>query len=334
MRSIFLVLIGLACTDLIAAQTVSFSGPVEAFAFDLPTRSVRAVMGVPGSSSFGPAIVEDLDFGSVAPQQNYAVVLRGLQWQLAANLDSSHPSSQLLSGITSRPQGIAWSGDGSLAILYSPAGNWIQTIGGLPKQPAVGPRTDVSSLGGVLAAVASDSAGKHIAVAIAGQRSGVFLFEAATQAFVPVLALSKPIALAFSSDGTDLLAIDASTRQLSVVNLTSLSSQTVSLDGLAEPFAVGSAPATSSSRLVYIASRSDQILREYDLSTQQTITDLRLNFVPTGFQEFGRNSFLVASRALAAEPLWLFVDAPQPAVYFVPALPAQTLRPERGEHGR
>jgi hypothetical protein len=334
MRSRFLLVIGLVCSNLAPAQTATFSGPVEAYAFDLPTRSVRSVIGVPGSSSFGPAIVESLDFGSVAPQQNYAIVLQGLQWQLASKLDAARPSIHALTGITARPQGVAWSGDGSLAVLYSLAGNWIQTIGGMPNQPAVGPYTDVSTLGGVLAAVASDAAGKQIAVAIAGQRSGVFLFQAATQTFVPLLALSRPVALAFSSDSADLFAIDASTRQLSVVNLASLATQTVPLTGLADPFAVGSAPATAPSRIIYVASRSDQILREYDLSSQQIIADLPLNFVPTGLQQFGRNSFLVASRARAVDPLWLFVDAPQPAVFFVPALPAQSLRPERGNSAR
>ncbi len=330
MRSTFLLLIGLVWTNWGAAQPVSFSGPVEAYVFDLPSRSVRAVIGVPGASSFGSAIVEGLDFGSVAPQQNYAIVLDGVVWQLASNLDSARPKIQVLKGITARPQGVAWSGDGSSAALYSLDGNWIQIVSGLPNQPAVGAPTDVSTLGGSLAAVASDSAGKHIAAGITGQRSGVFLFEVASQTFVPLLALSKPVALAFSSDGSNLYAIDAATRQLSVINLASTSAQAISLEGLTDPFAVSAGPATASSQMIYIASRSDQILREYNLSSRQTIADLPLSFAPTGLQEFGHNSFLVASRARSADPLWLFADAPQPAVFFVPALPLPLILPERG----
>jgi hypothetical protein len=343
MLSKSLLLIALAGANLSLAQTASFSGPVEAFAFDLPTRSVRPVLGFPGSSSFGPAIVESLEFGSVAPAQNYAIVLHGLEWQLALHLDLTRPSYQALTGITGRPDGIAWSQDGSLAILYSLAGNWIQTLSGLPSQPAAGPQTSVSPLGGALTAVASDATGKQIAVAVnqgtgaapnAGQSAGVFLFQAATQTFVPLLALGNPVALAFSSDNASVLAVDSSARQLSVINVASRSSQNVSLAGLADPFAVSSTPVTSgsqtTSQMIYVASRSDQILREFDLASQQVIADLPLNFVPTGLNEFGRKSFLVASRARAADPLWLFVNAP-PAIFFVPALAELPLRTERGD---
>jgi len=331
------LLIALVGANLSMAQTASFSGPVEAFAFDLPTRSVRPVLGFPGSSSFGPAIVESLEFGSVAPALNYAIVLHGLEWQLALHLDSTRPSFQALPGIAGRPDGIAWSQDGSLAILYSLAGNWIQTISGLPNQPSAGPQTEVSSLGS-LSAVASDATGKQIAVAVtgegAGQSAGVFLFQAATQTFVPLHGLAHPVALAFSSDGTELFAIDSSTRQLSVINVASLSSQSIALNGLADPFAVSSPAAApgiqTASQVIYVASRSDRILRELNLATQQVVADLPLNFVPTGLNEFGHNSFLVASRAQAADPLWLFVNSPA-AVFFVPALPVPPLRTERGD---
>ncbi|MGD0437571.1 MAG: hypothetical protein ABSB86_14010 [Bryobacteraceae bacterium] len=333
MRSRFLWLVGLACANLAPAQVASFSGPVEAYAFDLPTRSVRPVIGFPGSSSFGPAIVEDLDFGSVAPQQSYAIVLKGVVWQLASHLDSARPSAQTLTGITARPQGVAWSDDGSLAILYSLAGNWIQTVSGLPTQPAVGTRTDVSTVG-LLAAAVSDAKGKQIAVAVTGSSPGVFLFEAATRTFQALLPLSSPAALAFSGDGTELYAIDSSTKQLSAVKVANLGSQTVSLAGLANPFAVRCAPLTSAGQVVYVASRGDQILREYNFTSRQTVADLPLSFAPAGLDEFGRNSFMVAPRASASDPLWLFVDAPQPAIYFVPALPEQPVRPERGDRAR
>ena len=333
MRSGFLWLAIFACANPAPAQVASFSGPVEAYAFDLPTRSVRPVIGFPGSSSFGPAIVEDLDFGSVAPQQNYAIVLKGVVWQLASHLDSARPSAQALTGIAGRPQGVAWSGDGSLAILYSLSGNWIQTVSGLPAQPVVGPRTDVSTLG-LLAAAASDATGKQIAVAVTGPSPGVFLFEAAGQAFERLLPLSNPAALAFSSDGAELYALDSSTKQLAAVTMSNLGSQTVSLAGLANPFAVRCAPLSSAGQVVYVASRGDQILREYNFTSRQTVADLALSFAPAGLDEFGRNSFMVAPRASARDPLWLFVDAPQPAIYFVPALPEQPARPERGDRAR
>jgi hypothetical protein len=335
MRSRYLLSIGWMFAALAPAQVASFSGPVEAFAFDLPSRSVRPVIGFPGSSSFGPAIVERLEFGSVAPQQNYAIVLQGLVWHLASHLDAARPSLTPLKGITARPQGITWSADGSTALLYSLGGNWIQSISGLPGNPAVAPPVDVSTLGGTLSAAATDAAGKQVAVAITGQgvagkNAGVFLFAAASQSFQPLLALANPVALAFSSDSASLYAIDSATRELSVIDLASRGSQTFPLDGLADPFAVAPAPATASTATVYIASRSDRILREYNLTSRQITADLALDFAPTGFDPFGRNSFLVASREHSTDPLWLFVEAASPAVFFVPALAQAPLGAERG----
>jgi len=329
MRSKFLLLPLLAFSSFASAQPVAFSGPVEAFAFDLPTRSIRPIIGVPGSSSFGSAIVERLEFGSVAPEQNYAVVLQGLVWQVATNLNASRPTMHVLTGITARPQGVAWSGDGSLAVLYSFAGNWIQTVSGLPGKPVVGPHTDLSSMG-ALKAVAADGSGKRVALAFGGSDAGVFLVPAdALSSFQPLAKLANPVALSFSSDSSELFAIDASTRQLSVIGIAAPSSRTVSLDGLADPFALRA----SAAGVIYIASGSDKILREYSLSSQQTIADIPLSFKPTGLDGFGRNSWMVGSRLRAGDPLWLFVYSPAAATYFVPALPQQPLHPERSpEH--
>src|SRR6202042_2703904 len=58
------------------SQPTSLSGPVEGYTFDLPTQSFRAVIGLPGSASFGPALATGFDVGWVAPHQNYAIGFR------------------------------------------------------------------------------------------------------------------------------------------------------------------------------------------------------------------------------------------------------------------
>src|SRR5580704_17486856 len=57
----------------VCSQPTSLSGPVEGYTFDLPSQSFRAVIGLPGSASFGPALATGCVNGSVAPHRNYGV---------------------------------------------------------------------------------------------------------------------------------------------------------------------------------------------------------------------------------------------------------------------
>ena len=288
---------------------------MEGFTFDAPTGSLRAVIGYPGAASFGPAILSGLEFGSAAPRENYAIALQNGNCVLITALDSSASSSPI-PAVTRRPDGIAWSGDGTVAVLYSRAGNWLQVISGLPGNPSAGTYLDVASLGGSLTAVAVDGTGKQIAVAASGPGGGLYTLTA-SQAFAPILALANPVSLAFSNDGTQLFSIDAAGMQLAVVHLPGLDSQMIALTGMAQPFAVRQAADGS----VYIAGRSDQVLRAYNLSSQQVVHELPLSFAPTGIEQFGANSFLLAPRAQANDPLWLVTNNSQPAAYFIPAIP-------------
>ena len=157
MRCSLLLLAAVAFAGAASGQPVGFAGPVESYTFDLPTASLRAVVGFPGAASFGPALLNGLDFGSVAPHQDFALVFRGGDFLLVTRLGSGQVSTSSLSGVTGQPEAIAWSGDASSAVLYSRSGNWIQTISGLPQNPDVGDRRDLAYLGGSLASVAANA---------------------------------------------------------------------------------------------------------------------------------------------------------------------------------
>src|ERR1700683_4865965 len=87
------------------ASAQSLRGPVESFMFDAPTGSLRAVKGFPGSATFGPALLSDVEFGSVAPYKNYAIVLKDSHWLFVAGLDSAHVSTSPLPGVFGAPEG-------------------------------------------------------------------------------------------------------------------------------------------------------------------------------------------------------------------------------------
>ncbi len=319
MRRIALLLLGhFLSVAVVFAQQALIHGPVEGFTFDRPSKSFRAMIGLPGSASFGPAILDGFDSGSVAPHKNYAIAFSQGGCLLVTALDSA-VSTVSIADVSAQPERIAWSGDGSVAILYSTAANWLQRISGLPGNPQVDAPVDLSTLNGSLSAVAIDRQGKNVALAIQGDSGGVYLL-ADTQNFIPALITAKPAALVFSEDGTILYVLDRSTLQLTELTLNDWSLQTLTLDGLTDPIAIGSGRDAQNRQVIFVAGGRDQLLRAYDSGTQQVLVDLALDSQPTGIVPFGRNSFVIGARLQASDPLWLFVSSPQPAVYFVPAL--------------
>jgi WD40 repeat protein len=325
MRPALVFFFGLLSTLRLPAQPTSLSGPVEAFTFDAPTRSLRAVIGFPGAASFGPALLDNVDFASVAPLQNYGIAFEGGKRLFVSGLGSKTISSVAIAGLTAHPDGIVWSGDGSLAILYSRGGRWFQTVAGFPNAPMVGTLVDVSSLGGSFASVAVDVPGKQIAVAVSGGNGAVYQF--ANGQFTHLVSMAKPTSLSFSADGLTLYALDAATARVTSVILSSHGFQTLALPGIENPVAIWSLKDSQNRQVLYVAGGSDRVVRILDVTSQQTLTDVSLNFDPTSLDPFGNGSFVLASRSQSINPLWLFSNSPVAGAFFVPAV--QLREPDR-----
>jgi hypothetical protein len=320
MRSL-IVLFLFASVSLGVASAQSLSGPVEGFMFDAPTESLRAVYGFPGSATFGPVLLSDVEYGSVAPNKNYAIAFKDGHCLFVSGLDSARVSTSLLAGVYAQPEGTIWSGDSSVAILYSRSGNWIQTLAGMPKTPRVNTYRNLSVLGGSLEAVSADTDGKQIAVAMHGQKGGVYL-STSNQEFVPLAEMANPIALSFSENGANLYALDGAALKLAAITISNWNSQILSLPELRDPFAILAGYDNANQPVVFVASLKDRLVAVYSPGSQKIERTVRLGFQPSGLQELGRNSFVIGSRAKPQDPLWLFTTAPRPEVYFVPAAPA------------
>lgn len=317
MRPAF-VFIGLISAIYSPAQQTSLSGPVEAITFDPPTRSLRAVIGFPGAASFGPALMDSLNLASVAPRQSYGIVFQGDQCWSVAGLNSTKMSKVVIAGVSGFPEGIIWSADGSLAILYSRAGRWLQTISGFPGSATAAPRMDVSSLGGDFTAVAVDASGSQIVVGVSGADAGVY--RAVNGQLTRLTSTVNPVSLSFSTDGQTLYALDAATLQVTAAKLNGSGFLTLALPGITNPIAIQCVQDSQKRELLYVAAGSDRMVRVLDVQSQQIVADLPLNFQPTTLQQFGSSSFVLASRSQSANPLWLFAGTPQLGAYFVPAI--------------
>jgi hypothetical protein len=312
-----LVVLGIVPAAFLAAQQASLTGPVEAYTYDGPTRSLRAVIGFPGAAQFGPPLRDSLDFASIAPRQSYGLGFQRGQCLLISGLGSALVSTRLVAGVSGQPEGIVWSGDGSRAVLFSRSANWIQVLSGFPNAPAAGLLVDASSLGGALVSVGADPQGKLIAAGISGESGAVYV-SSDGQNFTSLASVAKPIALSFSTDGRTLYALDGASPQVFSIDVSSRAYQAIPLTGLAAPVAIQGVQDAENRQVLYVA--GDHRLRILDVASQQTVTDVALGFEPTSLDQFGSNSYVVASRSRAANPLWLVTSVPQPAAYFVPAV--------------
>jgi len=301
---------------LVSAQ--SLSGPVVGFTFDSPTQTLRAVNGLPGSATLGPAVLSEVEFGSPAPYRSYGIAFKTGQALMVSGLGSSEVSTAPIPGVFGTPEGAIWSGDGSHVVLFSRSEHWIQTLSGLPSAPIADPHQELVQLGGTLCDVGVNTAGNQVAIAMCGRQAAAYL-SVDGQQFTPLPRMLNPIALAFSSDGASLYVLDAGARQLEVIRLSDLSAREFTLPGLAAPFAIRAGENASNEAVAYVVSRSDRMLGVYNLAAQKMEKTIPLSFEPTGFEAIGRDSFVVASRVESKDPLWLFATVPQLAVYFVPA---------------
>ena len=319
MRSAFAVWPALFSIGFLAAQT-PVSGPMEGFIFDPPTNSLRAVVGFLGSASLGPAILPKLDYASVAPQKNYAIGFQEGRCLVVSGLDSEHVTTIGLPGGFSVPEGVAWSGDGSVAVLYSRTGNWVRTISDLPASPNAASFLDLTSQGGALSTVAADLHGEHVVMGITGENAGVFQI-ARDQSLLPLVPVRKPISLAFSEDGRKLYIIDGDAMQLSELNVADSTSQAWPISELEDPIAVRPARDAAQRQVIYVAGRKDQSLLVYDSFTHEVLGRVSVAFQPMGIEILGRTSFLLRPRVGYDDPLWSFRNSVQPMVYFIPATP-------------
>jgi hypothetical protein len=306
-------------TASLGGQPTALNGPVEGFAFDIPSSSFRPVIGVPGSASLGSRVFSEAALGSVAPRLDYALVFQKGQYILVTGLSSNRPSPQTIARDAPQPEGVVWSGDGTVAVLYSKADNWVRLLGGLPGAPTLGPIVYLSSLNGTLVSIAVHPHGASLAVGLSGPGAGVYQLQGGS--FLLVSAASNPISLSFSLDGAFLYVLDMASVQISRIQMVNFTSESWPIQGLVDPFAISAAAGPASVEVLYVAGRNDRVLQTYDPVSHNILGSLSLPFEPSIIAPLGRTSFLLRDRFLESDPLWCLQTTPTQAVYFIPATP-------------
>jgi hypothetical protein len=295
-------------------------GPIEAFVFDPPTKSIRAVVGAMGSTSLSEPLMSELDYGSVAPGHSHAMVFQGGRGTSVSSLSSGQFERRELPEFVVVPERIAWSGNGAVAALYSKSQNWVQIIRGLPLSPAAA--APVSIPAGSLTTVVVDQTGDQVIVATSGEVAGVYRVGDSIDFSQPLVSVQQPTSVSFSNDGL-IYVLDGATKEVSWLNLTTFARESLPVSDLEDPRFILFRKDNANRKVMYVVSARDRVLAIYNMADQQKVAGIPLDFEPTTIEMLGRNSFLLNTRASANDPLWCLAGASvgEPGIYFVPATP-------------
>ena len=311
-----------------AAQQGPIGGPVLGYLFDSPTLRMRPLLGIPGASYVGDALPIGFAprFVEVSPSQEYAVGVEAESGDVyLIDLRSPLPAAQRLSQASAGADRAFLSPLGKAVAFYHRQARQVEIVTGLPDEPNLAGRVDLSSVPGMVTALAVSDDGKALAIAASEGGNGS-LFVAAPDADVRLVGpLGRANALAFVNDAGDLLVADAGRSEIVRIRNFSAGAEWTVLasrqDGLDQPVAVG---ITRDNTTVFAVSASDRRIARMPLSGG-AISFVDCPCSPTGLHALAPGAVFRLT-ADSNAPLYVLDTRPrngdlssEPRVLFIPA---------------
>lgn len=300
-----------------AAQESALSGPVSGLLIDEQSRSVRPIIGMPGSAYAGNPVVRSFDFASTAPDGRNAVVAKDQTLFFVRRLDGETPVWRELAKDAAIPSRVAWSdGAESLALLNEDSSR-LDLWSGLAAEPKL---AGTVSLTGITERIVSLAIDKDAAFAFAstqGESSGTLYLLTPGAEPRMLMPLTKAGALLLT--GSALYVAD---RGLSTVTRVTNWTQTPNLatvasagSGVADPVGVA---LSQDSKLLYVANAESRQILAFDVSSNTLKGALDLDFVPKGLDRMGAGSLFLLRNGIAGEQPAQVLDTASQKVFFVP----------------
>lgn len=302
-----------------AGQTVAWRGPISGLLYDSPSRALRPVIGFPGASYLGAALVTGIENAWIAPDGESALVIEGGRVVLIQNLRGEGQHRPVLPETVERLDQVAWSPDSRVAVLYSAATRQLWRIESGNAAAAVAIDLHVP---GEVAALAADAAAGHILASIRHAEEGGF-YAVQDGGAARLIALANPGPAAFSRNGGVFFGVDLDTRQVLHCSASgSGSCEPLTFAGeqerLAEPRGIA---LSRDEKTLYVAGAAERVIRAYDLTARVLHSEIQLAAAPNMLAELAGTAsvYLLASREKSGEPVWILDARLAPAVFFVPA---------------
>jgi len=301
------------------AQGPQMGGPITGLVYDSPSRALLQVLGIPGAARLSPPLLSELDWASVAPDGRTAVVLSLGQARLVSSRDlGQNPSGSIISGILDSPQFSVWAEDSSSLVIYSAASRALQQVRLSGASLAADPAIPLTGFDGDVTAIAADTSSGVVAVSVAP--AGVYL-AGSSGSMTPLLLDVDASAIALEPGGKTLWVADRTAgRLLAVTNLGVSPDSQVLVSDPERLVEISTLGLSADRKRLYLASRSAQLLYQFDLAAALLLDGLALDAPASLLLPLGRPSLrLLGPRDKLGDPLYLMDENLGPALFFVPA---------------
>jgi len=298
-------------------QDSNLAGPVSGLLVDEQSRSIRPILGMPGSAYAGDAAVTAFDFASAAPDGRSALVSRAGSLYLVQRLDGATPTWRELSNESASFSRAAWSENSETLAVVNTTANRLELWIDLASEPRLASTLDLTSLTGSVAALAVDKDAQYAFAATQGaDDSALYVLQADGEPRM-IAQLGRAGGLLLSAGA--LYATDRGRNEVLRITNWASTPEVASIasagHGMSDP--VGVALSTDR-RTLYIANAGVNQLLGFELAAGAVKTSLDLDFQPTRLERMGSGSLLLLERGVPGEAPAQVLDPVALKVYFVP----------------
>jgi WD40 repeat protein len=301
-----------------SSQTVALRAPATGLLYDAPSRSVRPLVGFPGSSYLGQPAFLELDNAFIAPDGEAALVVEGGKAALLHGLGSGTPTKAPLTALSGQVRVVAWSADSRSVVAYSSSTRSLLRfdIG----NSTAAQTFDLSHLDGEVISIVTNHDASQTVIGL--RKGGLYAISEGTSVLL-LTSEQEPGPAVFSQPGNILYAIEPRTRRvLRFAKGIYEGFEPLSFSGESEPLndPIGLAVSRDSQRL-FVAGGSDRVIREYDLRSRSLLLEIPLSFTPQSLSPLAplASVFVVAARESIDRPVWLLDTRSGRSVSFAPA---------------
>ena len=301
-------------------QNEGVRGPLSGIVFDSPSQSIRPIMGVPGAAYLGKPIVNQIEFASVSPDGDAALVVSEGQSKLARGLNAGSSMFTLIEGLPGTPDETVWAPDASAVVAYYASTRQFFRVTLSSDQPLVASPLDASSLPGELRGMAVCEKDGPVLAGVRGADVGGLYQLLVNAPPILVAPMGDPAAIVAAKGGGTVYAVDAGARL--VVEIRDAANVPQVMPIIGEPddrFDPVGLALDRRGRFLFVANASSRTVFVYDLASRTRIGEFATEAVPGPLKPLpGSSLFLFANRREAGEPVWILDATDTGSVYFIP----------------
>lgn len=296
----------------------SLEAPSDSYVFHAASRSLRQVVGMPGSSYLGAARFSNLDAASVSPSGNSALLRYGQNTRFVGNLQDRAAKPVKIEGLLKGIDRILWSENSSVAVAFSPATRQLQWVRALDSAPAAMEPVSLESVPGDLELLAVNGAAVFAYIVSREGDSGKLYRIASDEPLRLAAVMGNPVSAAVDPRDQTLYVMDRPSRQLHSIRERQGGSVDELLATLPEssiPADIAVDPTTSD---VYIVDQESRSIVIYSSESRTLSRLLPLESALISLERFGRFDFLIVPGGSGPGPLLVLRSGKSPEILFIP----------------